>query len=80
MKKDMEDNPDMTMKLQAYYDKVNPTTDDPSKASASSSSNEPKISHRSEKEKKADEAKLAQMHKPALPYNRLGGWQSAKKE
>lgn len=79
MKKDMEDNPDISMKLQAYYDKVNQdpssTSADAAKTSATSS-NQPKISHRSEKEKKADEAKIAQMNKPVLPYNKSGGWQT----
>lgn len=78
MKKDMEDNPDMTMKLQQYYEKVK--TDDPSAKTPddpqSSSSSQPKIAHRSEKELKADEARLAKLNKPELPYNRLGGWQT----
>ncbi|CAL8111721.1 unnamed protein product [Orchesella dallaii] len=84
MKKDMEDNPDMSMKLKAYYEKagLDPSGGDPdaSKPGASTSNVQPKISHRSEKEKKADDAKLAQMHKPAQPYNRSGGWQTIQKD
>lgn len=80
MKKDMEDNPDISMKLQAYYDKVgkdpSSTSSDDAAKTAASSSNQPKISHRSEKEKKADEAKIAQMNKPVLPYSKSGGWQT----
>lgn len=79
MQKDMEENPDMSMKLQAYYDKIQSEpgradADSANSASASSSSNQPKISHRSEKEKKAEEARLAKLQKPVQPYSRSGGW------
>lgn len=77
MKKDMEENPDMSMKLQAYYDKTR--TDEAADAKPSSSSvasTQPKISHRSEKEKKADEVKLTELKKPSQPYSRSGGWQT----
>lgn len=78
--KDMEDNPDISMKIQTYVNMMKESEDpEPEEGpSTSKKSLEPTILHRSEKQQKADDAALADMNKIAKGYHRLGGWEARK--
>lgn len=76
----MEANPDVSMKIQTYYnmlkedaEKDGKNTEEPS----TSKSSQPTILHRSDKQKKADETVISNFfNKPVKTYNRLGGWEN----
>lgn len=79
--KDMEENPDVSMKIQTYVKMMKEsegTDKNQSEESPSTSkkSGQPTILHRSEKQKKADATAIENMNKVSKSYQRLGGWGS----